>query len=445
MENFDIRLEQAILSQMLSYPDSFQAYRAVTSMVVADDFTIAEHQYLYGIITKIVKDGAEVSVVNAYTYAVNDGKTINLAKYVIQGKEGDLIVMAVLLHEMGMKRRMADSLSNVIVNMDKADYSTMDAVTDINNAVSEASKSSARQLVGWKDLHEHCVDVMRKKASGEIPLGVATDYNLIDGTGGLEEGSLVIVAGRTSNGKTAFALNLAMNVALKYVPVVLYSLEMTNEQVGNRMMAALTGISASNIKMASLLTEQWAQAEQVGYDIPLYFDDGGMSSKDDLYNSIRNAVDTKQARVVVIDYLQLVKVGIGDMRIEIGKIANELKVLANQLKITIILLSQLSREQSGQQPIPKINQLKESGEIENAADAIYFVYRPEQHSPTLSYPDMGCDWSRFSTHNTALLICAKNRLDRTGEQLLHFDGETMRFWQGGTFEPATHTNQYQAI
>lgn len=421
-----------MLSQILPAAEC----RAITSILVAEDFTQLENQQFYTIIVKLVADNLEVSPPNVYTYAQKAGMQVNMARYITSGKYGDTIVMAVLLHEMGVKRRLADALSEVVLQLDSAEFGSTDAVSAVNAAMAEAGRNSARRMVDWKGLHGQCVEVMRKKAAGEIPLGIATGYHLIDNAGGLEEGSLIIIAGRTSNGKTAFALNLAMNVALNYVPVVMYSLEMTNEQVGNRMLAALTNISASAIKKGELLPEQWGEADKAGYDIPLFFDDEGIASKQELYSSIRSMVDTKQVRVVVIDYLQLIKVGKGDMRIEIGKIANELKVLAKQLKITIVLLSQLSREAKGMQPVPRINELKESGEIENAADAIYFVYRPEQHSPTLAFPDMSAEWSKYSTKGTALLICAKNRLERTGEQLLAFSADTMRFWQNSIYEPA---------
>lgn len=440
IDNTDLQLERAILAQMMSYIEEYTLYRAVTDVLAPDDFTSAEHQTCYSAIMQIVADGGEVSLLNVYTYVSKMGKAINLGSYNIKGKQGDLVVMAVLLHEMGVKRRIADSLAEVLVNIDKPEYSSNDAVADVNTAIAEASRTTSRTLDNWQSLHKYCVEMMRKKASGEIPLGIQTDYSLIDNAGGLEEGSLLILAGRTSNGKTAFALNLAMNVALKYTPVVLYSLEMTNEQVGNRLLAALTGIAASSIKKAELQADQWDKADKVGYDIPLYFDDRGIASKDELYRSIRNAANTKHIRLAIIDYLQLIKVGKGELRVEIGKIANELKELAKELRITIVLLSQLAREAKGVQPLPRINELKESGEIENAADAIYFVYRPEQHSPTLAYPDMSAEWSAYSTQNTALLICAKNRLDKTGEQILHFDRDTMRFWQQGIFEPASRAS-----
>lgn len=441
----DVKLEQNLIAQLLAQDTAPQTCRAVASILVEDDFTDSFYAECWRLCNKMIADGIDCSIVNLHTLATSMGITLNLPKLVASDIRGDLLTMSIILHEMGVKRRLTDSLTDIVMQMDSAEYNSNDALTDIGIATEEASKTIAHQLICWQDLHEEIMANVYKKANGEIPMGVNTGYWLFDSQGGLEEGSLVIVAGRTSNGKTAFAVNLAINISLTYVPVVLYSFEMTNEQVGQRILASMAGISASNIKQAKLKSDEIDTANQVAYDIPLYLEDKCSNNKQELYASIRNAVDTKRARVVIIDYLQLLQGGEKDVRRDISKIANELKNLAKQLGITIILLSQLKREAQGSQPVPRINELKESGEIENAADAIYFVYRPEQHSPTLAYPDMSAEWSKYSTKGTALIICAKNRLGQTGEQILAFDGDAMRFEQRTVYEPAGSNNKKFSI
>lgn len=435
MEN--IKLEQSFLESLLTQPDATAITRACASILTADDFTGEHNAKTWRVILETLKRGA-VDLPNVFATSEATGAKVDLTRYITSTySTGDIVPVAVALHELGLKRRLAASLSEVLMSMEEPTTTTAAVIDELNAAMSEANKNTTRQLTAWPELYQRILKNLQDKANGIAPQGVATGYKLIDNEGGLEEGALVIVAGRTSNGKTAYALNLALNIAWRGVPVVVFSLEMTNEQVGARLLANISGVSQGAIKSAQLNDEQWASLCEAGQPLPLYFDDARANSKNQIFAAIRNVVDTHGARVVFIDYLQLVKGAGKDRRTDIGDIANELKVLAVQLKITIVLLSQLAREQKGVQPTPKISELKESGEIENAADAVYMIYRPEQHGADVPFPDLSRRWSEYDTHGNALLICAKNRNGQTGEQLLGFDGQTSRFFEREKYELAS--------
>lgn len=439
--NTDKQLEQRLLAQLLAQPDATATVKACGSFLRGDDFSDSQHGRVWSLLQRMVDDGDAVNLVNFHARATASGLPVNIAEYIAVQWEGDAALVALTLHELAAKRRLSGALAEALMTLDDPQKRAADAVADITAACEEVNNTSRRKMTPWDELYKTIIKNIERRANGQLPQGVATGYDIIDREGGLEEGALTIVAGRTSNGKTAFALNVALNVARAGVPVVIFSLEMTNDQLGARLLANMSGVDQRSIKAAALTDEQWGKLVTADDRLPLYFSDDRANDRGSIFEAIRNAVDSLGARVVFIDYLQLVKGAGKDRRLDVSAIANDLKVLAVQLNITIVLLSQLTREAQGTTPVPKLNQLKESGEIENAADAVYFVYRPEQHSATLAYPDMSCEWSRYSTHGTALLMCAKNRNGRTGEQLLNFDADTARFSQADSFPAATHTSQ----
>ena len=436
----DKKLELNLLAQLTSHMQSIGYAKACATILVDDDFCDSECQATWRMVKVLAERGTQPNHLNLYTHAKELGKPWNMQRFISVQGNGDIIMMASVLHEIGNKRRLQGKLSELLIDLDNDEYHSSEAVKELETAVADINKDSSRSVVPFAETYTALFKTIERKANGEIAKGIMTGYWLIDKEGGFEDGALIVVAGRTSNGKTAFALNLATNIARGGVPVVVYSLEMTNEQVTTRITANLSGVSAGAIKQAQLNDEQWSSVASVNTGMPLYFDDNRASGKDEIFSAIRNVVDSKGARVVFIDYLQLMRGAGKDKRQDIGNIANELKVIAVELHITIVLLSQLAREGKGATPVPRISELKESGEIENACDAVYMVYRPEQHSPTLAYPDMTSDWSRYSTKGTALLICAKNRNGMMGEQLLAFDRDTMRFYERGQYELASHSS-----
>ena len=122
-----------------------------------------------------------------------------------------------------------------------------------------------------------------------------------------------------------------------------------------------------------------------------------------------------------------------------ASIAHRLETLSKQLEITIVLLSQLRRN-IDKDPTPRLEELKESGDIADAADSVYLVYRPERHGKDFRYPDMSQNWSNITTEGTALLMCCKNRQGSlNGEQMLGFDSKTTRFYEQENFSPAPAT------
>lgn len=252
--------------------------------------------------------------------------------------------------------------------------------------------------------------------------GLGTGFTPLDRhTGGLQPGDLVVVAGETSNGKTAFAVNLAVNTAELGNGVGIFSLEMTNRQNVSRMLATRSAVSAKGILMYKLsdpeLEKITNSAGQI-MQLPIWFDDTSSYQIDRLLEAIRAMVIRHGVRLVVIDYLQLVK---GSVKLakqdQVAEIANELKRLAKSLNIPIVLLSQLSR---GDNPKPTLSRLKGSGDIENAADLVIFVMRPEIYGMT----DFSIQGISYQTANLVYIDVAKGRNYGLTEFPLSFNPDT---------------------
>lgn len=270
---------------------------------------------------------------------------------------------------------------------------------------------------------------IQRNLSGESTLtGAPTGFAAFDErSGGLQAGNLVIVAGETSQGKTALAMAMSMHAAKAGYPIAFYSMEMTRTELFARMSATETGVSANRYLYAPL-----TQEEMVSFDkyidqipgIPIYFDDNSTSNIDIILSSIRVMVAKKGIKGAVIDYLQILNVNMKSSNKEqqMGEVARRLKNLAKDLGIWIIALSQLRRDE--QNHLPTLNRLRDSGQIAEAADTVMLVYRPEVFGALYPEPFKNAD-----TRATALIDVAKGRNIGLTKFLVGFDCATTRFYE----------------
>ena len=259
-------------------------------------------------------------------------------------------------------------------------------------------------------------------------LGIASGFQAIDRfTGGWQETDLIIVGGASSMGKTSFALALAYNAA-KYTdtPTVIFSYEMSALQLLRRLASMESEISNRYITNGTLNDEELTKIHKAIGDIekiPLHIDEGNITSLGYLVHRIKEYVKNKSAKLIMVDYLQLVsaKSKAGSREQEVSQVARTLKNLAKELNITIIALSQLNRGVGMRNNSkPTLSDLRESGEIEQAADVVILIYRPEYYG--IEYNDNG-DKSK----GTANIIFAKGRNIGIGEITLSFKSEITKF------------------
>lgn len=427
----DTQLERGLLASLLNTVNGYDRVRAFGMFLDSDDFTDDENRSTWLWMRACVDDAQEVNMVNVYAQAAKQGKKWNMARYVqVNGSEGDVNMMALTLSTMGIKRRLSEELKTVLMDIDYNDsLSPEQALSQIESLVENVARKVKPKTITWMKVYSLILQNYEKVARGDVITGSQCGFSLIDGKGGFERGEFMVIGARTSNGKTAFALNCAVNLARGGTPVGIFSLEMTNVQLGMRLASIMSGINSMGIKQGRLEQQDLDKFTNLEDRLPIYFDDVRSSEIDTIIGNIKCMVLQHGVEVVILDYLQLMRSRERERVQQIGGIAHRLEALSKQLEITIVLISQLRRN-IDKDPCPRLEELKESGDIADAADSIYLIYRPEQHGTYCRYPDMSKMWSGVDTHGTAMLMCAKNRQgEKAGEQILGFDASTTTFYE----------------
>lgn len=262
-----------------------------------------------------------------------------------------------------------------------------------------------------------------QKISGENRkdfLGISSGYSALDSyTTGLNKSDLILIAARPGMGKTAFALNIAANVGVRSKkPVAVFSLEMSKEQLAQRLLSSEALVESQKLRIGNLTDQDWVNISQATGTLaasPIYIDDSAGITVAEIKAKLRRI---KDLGLVVIDYLQLMT---GNKRTEsrvqeVSEITRNLKIMAKELNVPVITLSQLSRGTEGRADHkPMLSDLRESGSIEQDADIVMFLYREAY------YNEQSDDQSQ------AKCIIAKNRHGSTGTIDLYWDGQYTRF------------------
>ena len=270
--------------------------------------------------------------------------------------------------------------------------------------------------------------------------GVSTGFEKLDKlTSGWQPSDLIIIAARPGMGKTALTLSMARNIAVgKQIPVAFFSLEMSSVQLITRLISSETGLSSEKLRTGKLADHEWQQLNVKVTDLekaPLFIDDTPSLSIFDLRAKARRLSSQHGIKLIVVDYLQLMTAGAssktGNREQEISTISRNLKALAKELNIPVIALSQLSRavETRGGTKRPMLSDLRESGAIEQDADIVSFIYRPEYYNI-----DEWDDDERTPSEGQAEFIVAKHRNGGLDNIRLKFVGHLGKFEDLDSFD-----------
>ena len=316
-----------------------------------------------------------------------------------------------IVRDKALLRRLIDASSHIIRDVyDQGERSVEQIVDEAEQRIFQVASGHDREgFVRIKELlwpaFEHIERL--QEAKGELT-GVATGFALLDYlTGGLQKGNLAIVAGRPSMGKTSWALNVARHAAGEAVPVGVFSLEMSNEELVQRLLCSDGPVDAAAGHLNTA---------------PIWIDDSPGNTVLEVRAKARRLKAESQLGLLVIDYLQLMAGSRNseNRQQEVSEISRGLKALAKELDVPIVALSQLSRapEQRADHR-PQLSDLRESGSIEQDADLVMFLYRPEYYAET--------DRDGNPLEGKAELIVSKQRNGPTGVVPLHFDRAHARF------------------
>jgi replicative DNA helicase len=337
-----------------------------------------------------------------------------------------------IVRERALLRRLIDGATGIIRDAYEQGERSVETILDVaEQRIFQVAQSHEREGFVWikKILYPTFEKIEELQATKGGITGVPTGFHSIDEmTGGFQRGDLVIVAARPSMGKTAFVTGVALHAAIsKQVPVALFSLEMSKQQVVQRMLCSEALVDLGRLLRGRLADDDFVRLAQAAGHLntaPIWIDDSGSLSVLEMRAKARRLkADQPELGLVVVDYIQLMHGGgeAENRQQEVSAISRGLKALAKELEVPIIALSQLSRapEQRSDHR-PQLSDLRESGSIEQDADLVGFLYRPEYYLTALEAQEKGAV-------GKAELIISKQRNGPTGAVELYFRKECARF------------------
>ena len=354
--------------------------------------------------------------------------------------ESKLLPYSRILKEYELKRRLF-KISSEVINESSGGY--IDVFNTIQKIKTEISNLQIDNNDGISPIADGLKLVLNNtilNKTDKKDKGLYTGFNYFDNrTGGFHKSDLVIIAGETSMGKSSLALCIAKNISQNGTPIAFYSLEMSTLQLSARLVSIASGVSSSEILYSHLDDSKF---NSINYGVgnveglPIFIDDNGQTNIDGIMSSIRFMSAKIGIKVAFIDYLQLVetKGKFGTKEQEVSFVIQKLKNLAKELDICIVVLSQLSREK--QNPYPTLSRLRDSGQIEQAADVVMFVYRPEYYGADKKFPE---PFKEKETKGMALIDIAKGRNIGIFKFLCAFNAYTTHFKDMNVNEIPTKT------
>ena len=432
-----VELEKAVLGAILIQSD---AIHDIMSIIKAESFYIPAHQTIYGTMLALAQAQKPIDAitVSEELKAKKQLEDVGGIPYLIElteliGSASHIEYHARIVQQKYIQRELIRSSTEI----QKASYDeTRDVEELITFAEGEIFKISEdsvkKDLVRIGSVMDKARQVIENASSkkGELR-GVPSGFTALDRlTSGWQPSDLIIIAARPSMGKTAFVLSMARNMAVKYQKsVAFFSLEMSSLQLVNRLIAAETEISNDKLRNGDLTENDWKifETKLDGLEsAPLYIDDTPAISVFELRAKCRRLRSRKEGLdVVIIDYLQLMTSGSdnkGSREQEVSNISRALKALAKDMNVPVIALSQLNRsvETRSNDKRPQLSDLRESGAIEQDADIVAFIHRPE-------YYGIKEDEDGQSTNGLAKIIVAKHRNGAVEDVKLKFVQSLAKF------------------
>jgi len=424
-----IEAEQSVLGCMLL---DKEVVPGIAEILKTEDFYREDHREIYDAIMDLFQKAEPIDLITVSEQLKLRGTLDNVGglEYLTNiatsvPTTANAKHYAGIVEEKALLRKLIKTSSDII-NMG------YEASEEVSILLDKAEKSifdiiQGRNTQGFSHIKDVLVDTFNRleelyNKKGFIT-GIPTGFTDLDyKTAGLQNSDLILVAARPAMGKTSFALNIAQHAAIhSKIPVAIFSLEMSKEQLVNRILCSEVMIDSHKMKIGKLEDDDWQKmARALGplSEAPIYIDDTPGLSVMDIRAKCRRLKLEKGLGLVVIDYLQLMQSrGRAESRQqEISEISRSLKILAKEINIPVITLSQLSRAPEGRSDHrPMLSDLRESGAIEQDADLVMFLYRDDYYNPDTD------------KKNIAEVIIAKHRSGSTGTVELRWFGEYTKF------------------
>ncbi len=428
----NIEAEESVLGAIMIDRD---AIVKVTDILTARDFYVPAHGLIYEAMVKLFEKHEPIDIVTMANRLKEDGtlERAGGATYLSTLVErvpssSHIVHYAELVKEKNVLR----SIITAAAEMTEAAFNPQEEADDILDAAEQRifsiSQGSVRQkFVAVKDELQNAYERIERLHRGEGTLrGVGTGFPDLDNClSGLQKSDLVIIGARPSLGKTTFALDIARHAAIREgFPVGIFSLEMSREQVIDRLIAAESQVPLWKLRTGRLQDDMDFQMVQAGLDVlskaPIYIDDAASPTILQMKSMARRLQMEHGLGLIVVDYLQLIQPRIGgdNTVAQITEISRGLKALARELNVPVVALSQLSREVDKREvKVPRLSDLRDSGSIEQDADVVMFIYRKDRDKLNPDPEEM----------NSAEIIVAKHRNGPLTVAKVKFDSEKVSF------------------
>jgi len=431
-------LEEAVLGALMLEKD---ALSAVVEILKPEVFYVDAHQKIFQAIITLFSNTLPVDIltVTAQLRKQGDLEMVGGAYYITEltnrvASAANIEYHARIVSQKYIQRELI-RISTDVINQSYDDTSDVFELLDFaeQNLFQIAQNNLRRDSRKMDDLLKESIKQLESLRNKEDALtGVPSGFTALDRmTNGWQKSDLVIIAARPAMGKTAFVLSCARNAAVQFnKPVVVFSLEMSSLQLTNRLISGETEIEQEKIRKGNLMDWEWQQlTSKIGAlnEAPLIIDDTPALNVFEFRAKCRRLKAQYDIQMIIIDYLQLMQGRAdgknGNREQEISSISRALKQVAKELEVPVIALSQLSRaveNRPGGSKRPMLSDLRESGAIEQDADMVLFLYRPE-------YYGLDQDENGNSTAGIGEVIIAKHRNGETGTVPLRFIGKYVKF------------------
>jgi replicative DNA helicase len=418
----NLEAEQSVLGSVLLEPE---ALSRVLEVMTGDDFYREAHRKIFASMLDLYRKGTPVDLITLTEILQNKGQLDEIGGASYLTSLADVDVYARIIREKSILRRLINRATEIA----SKGYSF---TGDAEDLLDEAEKSIFAICEDKINPQVYPLSLVIKESIGtieqsfdrkEMVTGVPTGFTQLDKlTSGFQNSDLIIIAGRPSMGKTAFALNIARNAAVDHeVPVVVFSLEMSRQQLALRLLCSEAKVDSYKVRSGFFGEPEWTRlttAAGVLSEAPIFIDDSATMTVLQMRAKARRLKSEQSLGLVVIDYLQLMKGRDGSERREqeISEISRSLKALAKELNLPVIALSQLNRRPEGRDDKkPVLADLRESGAIEQDADLICFIFREEMYEENSKHKGI------------AEILLRKHRNGPTGSVPLKFFNEQTRF------------------
>ena len=430
--------EQSVIGAIIANPSVIPE---VMELIKPEYFYNEQHKAIYSIIVRMYTGGQPADIVTI----LNEIDRLNIFDNSAEGKRylteiantlpstSHVASYCKIVSEKYLIRRLVNVAENILNSVRSGENDSQLLIDSAEQQIYDIQQGrETKGLVPISNAIMEAYDRLGKSAGPdkEKYIGARTGYTLLDSIiSGLNKSDLIILAARPAMGKTAFAMNIAVNVAKRTEKdVVIFNLEMSKEQLALRMLSTEALVDSNRLRNGRINNDEWVNlATSAGYlgTLPIYIDDTAASmTVQQMKSKLRHV---KNTGLVIIDYLQLMgSSSRSDNRVlVISEITRQLKVMAKELNIPIILLSQLSRGvESRNDKRPMLSDLRESGSIEQDADIVLFLYRDAYYN------------KESTKQNICECIIAKNRHGETGSVELIWDGRYTRFSNPDYSKPA---------